>query len=183
MSLPDCTDLAPHPKRSKQEPQDIDNAVKAVEGDGGSPLPVEGKNGEERDDLPPFEGFLVDNLLSVYPRSKTIAVSGKFSGSSKPAVIVAEKVPLTEADLTDLFSSETRLHRSFQNDIYTQYTASSARSIGDLKLVTVYPASEAHIQKYSSQKVCMVHETPEDYQTITKPFIQKQSLAVEVNYS
>ena len=180
MSLQDCTELEPRPKRPKQELQGNDSVVKDVGETEGRPSSPDSRKDEERDFLPPFEGFSVDSVLSVYPRSKTITVLGKFSGSSEAAVIVAEKVPLTEADLSSLFSSETKLNRSFQNDIYAQYAASCARSIGDLKLMTVFPASEAHVQKYSFQKLRMVHETPEDYRTITKPFIEKQSLAVEV---
>ena len=180
MSLRDCAHLEPHPKRPKQDLEGAENVVKDVGETKERPSSADSKKDDKRDILPPFEGFSVDSVLSVHPRSKTISVSGKFSGSSESAVIVAEKVPLTEADLSDLFSSETELHRSFQNDIYAQYTASCARSIGDLKLVTVFPASEAHIQKYSFQKLRMVHESPEDYRTITKPFIEEQSLAVEV---
>lgn len=46
--------------------------------------------------------------------------------------------------------------------------------------MTVYPATEAHLAKYSQQTSHMIHETPEDYATITKPFIDGQAFDIQV---
>ena len=52
--------------------------------------------------------------------------------------------------------------------------------MGDLKLLTIYPATEAHIKKYSHQVWHVVHETPQDYMAITRPFIESQSFDIQV---
>ena len=171
MSLQECTDKEGPPRKCSKLDAEITSEANTTQS------PQDGS----RKCLPPFEGFTVDRVLSNNLRTKTMAVSGRFASHSDDcAVIVAEKLPLTEADFKDLFSSQTTLTRSFQNSIYAQYIASCATSIGDLKLLSVYPATDAHIRKYSDQPLHVVHETPDDYEAITKPFIEKQAFSLEV---
>ena len=133
--------------------------------------------------LPPLEGFTVDKVLLLNPKLKTVSVVGKFADKpNEQAVIFAEKLPLSESDLTQLFSTDTKLTQHFQNDIYAQYRAACSNGIGSLKLLTVYPATDAHVVKYSDQSLRIIHETPEDYRTITKPFIESQAFGIEVRY-
>ena len=128
-----------------------------------------------------FDSFRVHQLLNVNTKLKSFAVCGSFASSeSSRAVILAEKEPLTSESLSGLFSPDTRLTNNFQNDIYGQATAFSAGGLGNLKLTTIYPATNAHIQKYSDQNCFMVHETPEDYDKVTKGHIESQSLSKEV---
>lgn len=132
--------------------------------------------------LPPFEEFAVEEVLHNSARTKAVTVTGRFS--SRPelcAVILAEKQPLSETDLQTLFAAGTTLTQSFQNDIYAQYTTSCPNGVGALKLQTVYPAADAHIRKYSVQPYHLFQETPEDYEKITKRFIEKEVLRIEVH--
>ena len=132
--------------------------------------------------LPPLEGFTVDKVLLLNPKLKTVSVVGKFADKpNEQAVIFAEKLPLSESDLTQLFSTDTKLTQHFQNDIYAQYRAACSNGIGSLKLLTVYPATDAHVVKYSDQSLRIIHETPEDYRTITEPFIERQAFGIEVS--
>ena len=75
-----------------------------------------------------FEKFSVKKVLFQNPSTKSIGVKGTFTDTeprgTSYAVIVAEKQPLTETGLTELFSSSTKISRSFQNDIYAQYVVS-----------------------------------------------------------
>jgi len=133
--------------------------------------------------LPPLKDFTVEKLLLLNPKLKVISVSGKFAGRSDDlAVIFAEKHPLKESDLDELFSKGTKLTPNIENDIYGQYQAVCPGGIGALKLLTVYPATDAHVAKYSDQLLRIIHETPEDYQTITKAFIERQAFGLEVRY-
>ena len=112
-----------------------------------------------------------------------MVVSGHFAGlTEETAVIVAEKIPLTQSNLAQLFSGkESNFSTKTRNNIYAQIDATCSGSLGDLRLMAVYPATEAHIQKYS-QPIChMIHETPEKYATITKPFIESQSFDIQVH--
>ena len=74
-----------------------------------------------------FEKFSVEKVLFQNPSTKSIGVKGTFTDTephTSYAVIVAEKQPLTETSLTELFSGSTKISRSFQNDIYAQYVIS-----------------------------------------------------------
>ena len=128
-----------------------------------------------------LDNFQVDQLLNVNSKLKSFAVCGSFASSeSSKAVILAEKEPLTSESLSCLFSSSTRLTNNFQNDVYGQATACAGGGLGNLKLTTIYPATDAHIQKYSNQDCYMLHETPDDYEKVTRPYIESQSLSTEV---
>ena len=129
-----------------------------------------------------FENFRVHQLLNVNTKLKSFAVCGSFAGrdSSSRAVVLAEKEPLTSDSLSGLFSSSTRLTNNFQNDIYGQATAVAGGGLGNVKLTTIYPATDEHIQKYSDQDCFMVRETPEDYEKVTRGYIESQSLSSEV---
>lgn len=61
------------------------------------------------------------------------------------------------------------------NDIYFWYSANADDvSRPDLQLKLIYPCTEKHIRKYSAQPLRKVTETPEIYQTLVRPWMQKQ---------
>ena len=132
--------------------------------------------------LPGLGGFCLDRLLFEDPKSKTVAVAGHFhDDEAHTAVVIAEKTPLSHDGLAQLFHPHTKISTSTHNSIYSQLEASCGGCLGDLHLTTIYPATEAHILKYSQQTCHVIHETPEDYAAITKPFIQSQSFDIQVN--
>lgn len=128
-----------------------------------------------------FTGFQVTRVLSENNKTKYVAVCGTFS--SEPdlqAVILAEKQPIHPDSLPLLFSPLSRLKLNFQNDIYCQYEADTNGSLGSLQLTTIYPATSKHITKYSSQQLYMIRETPDDYEAITRSYIETQALSLQV---
>ena len=128
----------------------------------------------------PFDKFSVDKVLFTDPRSKSIGVLGQFSGSQEMGIVVAEKQPLTTSSLPHLFSA-SRIEKKFQNDIYSQYILDCKEGcLGEMRIMTVYPASEKHIKKYGAQKLMLVVETPEQYLKITKPYAEKLSFSLDV---
>lgn len=132
--------------------------------------------------LLPFQDFSPDRILFTNPKSKLIAVLGKFPESvDNQSIIVAEKQPLTDSNLESIFSNKTQATRSFQNDIYSQYVFRCPDGVGELKVMSVYPATDAHIKKYDHQALIMVHETPEDYFGITKPFVESRAFSIDVS--
>ena len=120
-------------------------------------------------------------ILLEDPKSKTMAVVGHFAESADSAVILAEKTPLSAASLPELFSPNSKTSVNTQNNIYSQIEVSCGGSIGNLRVMSVYPATQAHISKYSQQRMHIVQETPQDYTSITKPFIEAQSFSIEVS--
>ena len=135
-----------------------------------------------------WTSFQVASVLSDDTRGKSLALCGRFglesdASSSKKAVLVAEKQPINKEELTTFLStvsSPSQLVLNFQNDIYYQYETQGPGGLGSLKMTLVYPATEKHIIKYTDQQVYIVEETPEDYATISKPYIESQALSLQV---
>lgn len=129
-----------------------------------------------------LQGVRTERVLFVNAKTKSIGFAGEFEKCSHKAVVVAEKKPLSQNDIEGL-NLQTRLTQNFTNDIYAQYDASGPPSIGDLKVIVISPATDAHVQKYLDRDLHFIHETPEDYESVTKPFIQKQILSIDVSIS
>lgn len=130
----------------------------------------------------PFHEFTTHRILFTDPRSKTICVLGSCAGfgAGERAIVVAEKQPLTESTLPHLFSPSLA-EKKFQNDVYSQYLLDCKEGgLGEVRVTTVYPATDKHVQKYEAQKRRFVLETPASYEEITKPFAEKQSLSLDV---
>lgn len=134
----------------------------------------------------PFCKFRADRVLFTDPRSKSICVLGSCTGPEAEAeaeekgIVLAEKQPLTESSLPHLFSSSV-MEKKFQNDVYSQYVLNCKEGgLGEMRVTTVYPATDRHVQKYEAQKRRFVLETPENYHQITKPFAERQSLSLDV---
>ena len=134
---------------------------------------------ESQNSLFPFQDFATHKVLFTDPRSKSICVLGSCVGSGERGVVLAEKQPLTESTLPHLFSS-CLPEKKFQNDVYSQYLLDCKGGVGEVRVTTVYPATDKHVQKYETQKRRFVLETPARYEEITKPFAEKQSLSLDV---
>ena len=52
----------------------------------------------------------------------------------------------------------------------------------EIKTTVVYPATEKHVKKHQRQESFLVEETGEDYRSITLPYIEKQSLSLQVEW-
>lgn len=128
-----------------------------------------------------FHEFSMDRVLFTDPSTKAMAVCGRFSGSEDTAVIVAEKQPLEHSTIRQLFEKrDGGVVRNTHNDIYSQYVVQCRGDVGTLKLTTVYPATDKHVRKYSRQMFHLVHETPQIYKDVTKPFIEQQGFSIKV---
>ncbi len=129
----------------------------------------------------PFHKLDFEVLYSD-PLTKTITLSGKLEDNADQlGVIVAEKVPLTRLSMSHLFTNAAKVEKTFQNDIYSQYKLdSSSGGGGEVKVMTVFPATQKHLEKYGPQNKRMVQETPQMYQQITKPYVLTQAMSLEV---
>ena len=165
MQTQDVEKLSPPSKKSKM-----------AENEPGS----NGIQGDENSGLFPFHKFKFEALCTD-PLTKIMTVTGKFNADSEEyGVVVAEKLPLTEQSMRELFAS-SKVEKTFQNDIYSQYKLESkSGGAGEVKVITVYPATEKHLEKYGPQSKRMVLETPELYEKITKPYIRSQAMALDV---
>ena len=151
------------------------------------------KNGSESNNNHfPFQQFQAHRTLFSDPRTKSICVLGGFTNTNQQqqgqrgqGIVIAEKQPLTESSLSHLFSAsspEVQVRKKFQNDVYSQYVLECKEGgVGEVRVTTVYPATEAHVTKYEAQYCRLVRETPDNYLSITKPFAVKQTLSLDVS--
>ncbi|XP_038555981.1 m7GpppX diphosphatase [Micropterus salmoides] len=127
-----------------------------------------------------LSGFKTSKVLSDYAREKLMFIHGKLA--DQEAVVILEKTPIREDTLDELFSG-SRLKLEMRNDIYSKYRLQAPSHLNEIKTTVVCPATEKHIKKYQSQESFLVEETGEDFQSITLPYIQKQSLSLQWVYN
>ncbi|XP_035524600.1 m7GpppX diphosphatase [Morone saxatilis] len=121
-------------------------------------------------------GFKTSDVLSDSAREKTIFIRGKLA--DQEAVVILEKTPIREDTLAELFSGST-LKLEMRNDIYSTYRLQAPPHLNEIKTTVVCPATEKHVKKYQRQESFLVEETEEDYQSITRPYVEKQSFSVK----
>ncbi|XP_039212437.1 m7GpppX diphosphatase [Crotalus tigris] len=156
----------------------------------------EEKEGENGSAAPPNEGPAPGNFplaeLSVLKvlresaREKAIFLHGRVnsaSGNEADAVVILEKIPFQEENITKLLKKHTSLQLQMTNDIYSTYRLFLPPELNEIKTTVVYPATEKHLQKYLSRSVYLIQETGEDYKNITLPFIESQSISIQWVYN
>ncbi len=132
----------------------------------------------------PFESFKFISLLNSDERTKSVAILAKpklFADSAKAddslndsssavAVILAEKTGFGEVeDVKNFVESQSSFDVLAANDIYYRLMAKSTDGI---KFTVIYPATPAHIAKYSRQSKALVRETPSIYDQVTRGYIE-----------
>ncbi|RVE49925.1 hypothetical protein evm_005393 [Chilo suppressalis] len=144
------------------------------------------ENGVSNDQLK-LKDFIPEKTLNNNTSKKIVCIQGKFKDKSGVALILFEKNAFKDEDLNKsnggYFTQDTKLVTYFQNDIYGNYECYPPSSLNGVKTTIIYPATEKHIAKYSAQTVHLIAETPELYQKLTLPFIQKEQFHLQWVYN
>lgn len=127
-----------------------------------------------------LSAFKTSAVLNDSAREKVVFVHGKVA--DQEAVVILEKTPIRQDALDELFSGST-LKLEMRNDIYSTYRLQAPPHLNEIKTTVVCPATEKHVKKYQRQESFLVEETAEDYQSITLPYIQKQSFSIQWVYN
>ncbi|KAK9824616.1 hypothetical protein WJX72_011745 [[Myrmecia] bisecta] len=122
--------------------------------------------------LASLEGFQLDRVLSEDSATKTVAVLGRFAGKPGQAVVRLSRRHFQFDALDALLTAQTATVQLFVNDVYSKYTGTVPAEHGQITIDIIYPATEKHIAKNSTQHYFMVSETPEQYKEVTLPYIQ-----------
>ena len=132
-------------------------------------------------DLPSFEGFQVVKVLRENADQKLMAVQGIFRGKTvgdeSTAVVVLEKSPFAADQIADVLSAQSVLKKQFKNDIYGLYECYIPSAMNRTKANIIWPATQKHIDKWTSSPCYMVEETPALYNTIILPFIESDQFS------
>ncbi|QRG37872.1 hypothetical protein FDK38_002259 [Candidozyma auris] len=119
--------------------------------------------------------FQFQKILKSDPQTKTLAVLGSIDG--KDAIVSFEKSSFNVTHEIDINKLIETLELIQNNDIYYWSSANLAQDIKQCpgaKVNLIYPATETHILKFSTQKYHVVKETPELYEKVVAPFIETQ---------
>ena len=105
---------------------------------------------------------------------------GRFTHSKEDAVVLLEKTPFSAETLPQVLSEETSLSVDLKNDIYSQYMCQLRPELNTVKSTVIYPATAKHLEKYAEQKTFLIYETPQDYTSITEPYVTKKTFSIQV---
>jgi len=129
-----------------------------------------------------FTDFEVVKILNENAQSKVVFIEGRFNkadeAEDKKAVVIVEKTALTEDVVRAVLSERSTTQMTIQNDIYHTFQVFPPAEHSALKTTLIYPATNKHIAKYSKQEMFLVQERPEDYEAITKPYIQRAGFSI-----
>lgn len=110
---------------------------------------------------------------------------------NKPAILLAERAafPTDPSHLSTFPTSLSHIKNLGDNDVYRWYLACTAatpsqssstspseqqQQPADLKINLIYPCSDSHIKKYTSQALHSVTETPSIYTSHVRPYMQSK---------
>ncbi|XP_013184714.1 m7GpppX diphosphatase [Amyelois transitella] len=132
-----------------------------------------------------LKDFIAEKVIKNNTNTKTVCIEGKFRDKTGVALVVLEKNAFKEEELNDTgyFCPETVQETYFQNDIYGNYVCFPKSAVNGVKTTIIYPATEKHIVKYSQQEVHIVVETPELYEKLTLPHIEKEQFNLQWVYN
>lgn len=145
--------------------------------------------------LSSFAGFQVVEVLNEDPLTKSLAVLGRFPGSTDQAVLLLNRKPFDKAFLSEdqeqeavqaasgegpgaggarvgLLGSRLLLTADFANDIYSKYVGHPPPEHSAITVDLIYPATDKHVAKHRAQKRIMITETPEMYERTVLPYIR-----------
>ena len=104
---------------------------------------------------------------------------------SKPAIFIAERAafPADPSYLAAFAPSLIHVKNNLFNDIYGSFLASTAASEHhDIKIDLIWPCTEQHIKKYSTQGLRIITETSQIYTEHVRPFMQEKREAGRLNW-
>ncbi|KAI5994745.1 HIT-like domain-containing protein [Pisolithus albus] len=147
-------------------------------------MPIQLQNFEFERVLDENPYFRCLNVLGTLPATSISSGDASSSGSTSdgrlPAIHRLERTPFP-LSFPQEFSSGVLEQAKFlgNTDIqpHISYTWMNGwlkcrDDLPDLKISVICPATDVHIRKYSKQDILMVHETPEIYEKVVKPYIE-----------
>ena len=79
------------------------------------------ESGTDRQSQSIFNEFAVDEILSEYSERKLVCVKGRLKNKTGDAVVILEKTPFSEKDITEILNEESTAVNTLDNDVYQNY--------------------------------------------------------------
>lgn len=127
--------------------------------------------------------FKLTRLLNSDQAGRRISLLGTID--SQPALLIAERAAFdtTPAILEGFSTSLRNIKNLGANDIYAWFLANSNPSTDkdassppppDFKINLIYPCTDKHVKKYTQQRLRIVTETPQIYNSYIRPYMRAQ---------
>ncbi|CAB60481.1 m7GpppX diphosphatase [Caenorhabditis elegans] len=99
-------------------------------------------------------------------------------------ILLANKSPFSEekSDIEKLLAT-AQLQEISRNDIFGSYNIEIDPKLNLLKSQLIYPINDRLIAKYRQEEKFVIRETPELYETVTRPYIEKYQLNLNWVYN
>lgn len=136
-----------------------------------------------------FEKFKFKRVLKESPENRLIVVEGSFDKdtvtkdecpSASSSVVILEKTHFTESEVQGILTGDTALECLFNNDVYYNLLCQPLNQLNRVKATVIYPATEKHIEKYSTRQSFLIQETSLIYQSVTLPHIRESKFDLQV---
>jgi m7GpppX diphosphatase len=98
-------------------------------------------------------------------------------------VLILEKTQFNGETVEKLICGNSQCALTLHNDIYKTFELCPLPQLNAIKTTMIYPATDKHIVKYSTQDICVIDETPEDYEKITRPYIESSAFSTKWVYN
>ncbi|KAF8782957.1 m7GpppX diphosphatase-like [Argiope bruennichi] len=131
------------------------------------------------DNMGSLKSFQVVKILKECLSTKSIVVEGRFDGDDKPAIIVLEKTPFDIRDISQLFTSDSRLELKFWNNIYGNYHVYPQTGFNGISVQVIHPATESDFLKFVEVPLIMVNETKDLYESAVLPYFKSVSEKIQ----
>jgi len=126
----------------------------------------------ENGDYGKLDFLKVNEVLAENPRDKTITLLATDKEQNR-AVVFIKKQPFDAAQGQQLFE-QCSLRLDLKNDVYHSYDGELSGPLQPTRYTMTYPATDRHIEKARASEIELWEETPEQYATITRLFIDEQ---------
>ncbi|CAL1271377.1 unnamed protein product [Larinioides sclopetarius] len=124
------------------------------------------------DNMVCLKNFQIIKVLKECLSTKSIVVEGRFAEDDKPAIIVIEKTPFDKRDISQLFTSDSRLELKFWNNIYGNYHVYPQTGFNGISVQVIHPATESDFLKFVEVPLVMINETKDLYESIVLPYFK-----------
>lgn len=138
---------------------------------------------EDSADLTDLASFQTQRILSCESRNKTLVALGSLGATDDRCLLILEKKPFEAETFDKLCTASTTFKKVFRNDVYGNYECTLASDVNAVKATVIYPASDKHIQKFETQTIHIVEETPALYTSVIQPFLEKEQLNLQWVYN
>ena len=128
-------------------------------------------------------------IIRIHAKKKNSETSEEKNGkneetsSNETAVIILEKPHFSLDETKSLLETRNPQQIQLQNDIYNKFSIYPSMPLNNIECQLIYPATEAHLKKYSMQELFLLKETYQDWLDITLKFIEKSAFSHQWVYN